>query len=269
MHYHFMFQYFPLQRYLFSLTYNMEYSKFRRNNGSTTEAKSLSLDSEFRAWLSPCRNNGSTTEAKPLSLDSDVLVKLIIIGESSVGKSCIMQRYCDDIYEENDYMSTIGVDFKMKPLVSNGKKIRVHIWDTAGQERFRSIINIFYRDVNCVMLVFDLTNYPTLNKLSIWINEIKAHSTNDYKIILVGNKCERDPSKIVIQNDEIESFATQHNLTYIAVSAKNNINIEKAFTELIMSHVNSMASKKITPDDTTAEAAYGKPPLRHRTSCWC
>src|SRR5687767_1706135 len=101
----------------------------------------------------------------------DYLVKLIIIGDSGVGKSTIMSMYCDDTFMEN-YVSTIGVDFKVKIIDVNDKIAKVQIWDTAGQERFKSITRSYYKDANGVLLVFDLTNRQSFIKLEQWINEI-------------------------------------------------------------------------------------------------
>lgn len=168
----------------------------------------------------------------------DRLLKLIIIGESGVGKSALLLRYCEGVYNTN-YISTIGVDFKIKTIEIGEKKVKLQIWDTAGQERFRTIINSYYRGTNAIMLVFDLTNPYSFGKLKFWMEEITKHTTsNNHKIILVGNKCERE-NMIRVNESDINEFIANYNIEYVPVSAKFNINIEEAFTRLIKSFIDS------------------------------
>lgn len=184
----------------------------------------------------------------------DYLIKLIIIGESGVGKSSILSMYCEQLCHEG-YVSTIGVDFKIKVLHINDKKVKLQIWDTAGQERFRSIIPNYYRGAHIIMLVFDLTSNYSFIKLTDWIKEIIHHlSNNNYKIILIGNKCDNDKSRQV-NMEEIENFVNKHGIYYIEVSAKKNININEAFYQatksVIMSNnymSNYRLEKKIKSD---------------------
>ncbi|AYV85778.1 MAG: rab family small GTPase [Satyrvirus sp.] len=110
----------------------------------------------------------------------DYTIKLVIAGEYNVGKSSIMTVYCDNIYSDI-YNSTIGVDFRTKTILMNGKKIKVQIWDVAGQDKYRQIATVYYRGASGIILVFDLTNIISFAKLDIWINEIKQNSINSWK----------------------------------------------------------------------------------------
>lgn len=177
--------------------------------------------------------------------DYDHIIKLIIIGESGVGKSTLLSRYCDGTFNEN-YISTIGVDFRIKRLEINDKKIKLQVWDTAGQERFKSISLSYYRGAHAIMLVFDLTNTNSFNKLNQWIKDIDRNLTNDkYKIILIGNKCENE-NNIVVNRDDINSFVQKYNMEYMEVSAKKNINVDLAFTRITDLVFKSMMNTKVS-----------------------
>lgn len=156
------------------------------------------------------------------------IIKIIIVGDSGIGKSSLINMYCDGNFTDS-YISTIGVDFKLKNIDITNKKYRLKVWDTAGQERFRTITSIYYRGANIVMLMFDLTNKNTFDGLNKWIQEIKHQMENDnYEIVLIGNKCE-DIKTREIEINKIHSFAEHHGMDYFEVSAKKNINVDTTF----------------------------------------
>ncbi|EKE39311.1 hypothetical protein ENUP19_0047G0004 [Entamoeba nuttalli] len=118
----------------------------------------------------------------------DHLFKILIIGESGVGKTAIMQRLCEDTYD-NVYISTVGVDFKPKILNIRNKTVKMQIWDTAGQERFRNITASYYRNAQGVIIVYDVNDIGTLEKVDSWFNEVKERTgANPPVVFLVGNK---------------------------------------------------------------------------------
>ena len=160
----------------------------------------------------------------------DYLVKIIIVGDSGVGKSTILGRYCDGVYMEN-YISTIGVDFKFKNLKICDKLAKLQIWDTAGQERFRTVTSSFYRGAHAVLLVFNLIDIDSFNNLPYWLQNIQKNMGPNYKIILLGNKSDIIPQKI--SQEMIDEFVKKHGLSYIPISAKDNINIEDAFIKIV------------------------------------
>lgn len=163
-------------------------------------------------------------------IEYDYLIKIIILGESGVGKSSILSMYCDDLFHEN-YISTIGVDFKIKQLNIQNKIVKLQIWDTAGQERFRTVTSSYYRGARAVFLVFDLSDVQTFINLTKWLNDIKHYvGQNICKIILLGNKSDIFPQ--AVSQKDINEFALQYNLDYIPVSAKNNVNLEAAFNKI-------------------------------------
>ncbi len=119
----------------------------------------------------------------------DYLFKLLLIGDSGVGKSCILLRFADDTYTES-FISTIGVDFKIRTIEVEGKVIKLQIWDTAGQERFRTITSSYYRGAHGIIMVYDITETESFKNVSNWNNEIAKYASEGVRKLLVGNKCD-------------------------------------------------------------------------------
>lgn len=175
----------------------------------------------------------------------DNKIKLILAGESGVGKSCIVNAFYGQKYDESDI--TIGVNFKPKILDLDDRKIELDIWDTGGQERFRSIILSYFRNVHGIILVFDLTNRASFLKLEKWMNEINFFMLDsNYKMILVGNKS--DEMFQQVNDNEINDFVKKYELEYIRSSAKKNINIDEIFetitTNILNSNINTTCKKE-------------------------
>jgi small GTP-binding protein len=157
------------------------------------------------------------------------LFKIIVIGDTYVGKSCLTLRFINDEYRHS-HESTIGVEFGTKTITIDDKKIKLQIWDTAGQEIFRSITRSYYRSSAGAILVFDLTNKISFQNIKRWLNDVKTYANENTCIILVGNKCDllnRD-----VSNYEIDEIIDEYNLDYVECSAKDNINIDKIFMQL-------------------------------------
>lgn len=162
----------------------------------------------------------------------DHLFKILIIGDSGVGKSSLMLRFCDDAFNETQ-LSTIGVDFKVKYMVENGKRLKMAIWDTAGQERFRTLTSSYYRGAQGIILVYDCTSRDTFESLSHWLEEIKQHCTHDDAIkMLVANKVDLPDQQV--PRSEGEDFAFSHQMLFIETSAKTRIGVSQAFEELVL-----------------------------------
>ena len=119
--------------------------------------------------------------------DHDHLFKLLIVGNSAVGKSALLLRYAEDTYDEN-YVTTIGIDFKVRTIEVQGKRVKMQIWDTAGQERFRTIGTAYYRNTHGVILVYDVTSRESFLTVERWLQEIRQNCEGTPKIVLVGNK---------------------------------------------------------------------------------
>jgi len=172
----------------------------------------------------------------------DLLFKLLLIGDSGVGKTCVLFRFSDDAFNTT-FISTIGIDFKIKTVELNGKKIKLQIWDTAGQERFHTITTSYYRGANGIMLVYDVTNQKSFDNISKWLRNIEEHASEDVEKMLLGNKCDMD-DKRVIPKERGELIAKEHGIKFFETSAKCNINIETAFLSLATDILNKTPSKE-------------------------
>ncbi|XP_070567096.1 ras-related protein Rab-18-B-like [Ptychodera flava] len=158
-------------------------------------------------------------------------LKILIIGESGVGKSSLLLRFTDDTFDP-DQPATIGVDFKVKTLTVDGNKAKLAIWDTAGQERFRTLTPSYYRGAQGVILVYDVSNRQTFQKLDMWLNEVDTFTTkSDIVKMLVGNKI--DMEKREVDRETGLKFARKHAMLFIEASAKTKEGVQVAFEELV------------------------------------
>ncbi|KAM0844391.1 hypothetical protein ACQ4PT_041281 [Festuca glaucescens] len=157
----------------------------------------------------------------------DYLFKLLLIGDSGVGKSCLLLRFADDSYLES-YISTIGVDFKIRTVEQDGKTMKLQIWDTAGQERFRTITSSYYRGAHGIIIVYDVTDQDSFNNVKQWLNEIDRYASDNVNKLLVGNKCDLTDKKVV-SYETAKAFADEIGIPFMETSAKNALNVEQAF----------------------------------------
>mmetsp|Transcript_38804 Transcript_38804/g.122296 ORF Transcript_38804/g.122296 Transcript_38804/m.122296 type:complete len:227 (-) Transcript_38804:135-815(-) len=158
----------------------------------------------------------------------DYLVKLLLIGDSGVGKSCLLLRFSDDSFTTS-FITTIGIDFKIRTIEQEGKRLKLQIWDTAGQERFRTITTAYYRGAMGILLVYDVTDEQSFNNIRNWMRQIQQHASDNVNKILIGNKCDMLDKK-VIETARGQALADEFGIKFFETSAKNNINVEKAFT---------------------------------------
>jgi len=126
--------------------------------------------------------------------DYDYLFKLVLIGDSGVGKSCLLLRFADDSFTDS-YISTIGVDFRFRTVTIDNKTVKLQIWDTAGQERFRTITSAYYRGAHGIIMVYDVTNYESFEHVEEWLNEVNKHASESTLKLLVGNKADLQEGK--------------------------------------------------------------------------
>ncbi len=147
-----------------------------------------------------------------------------------VGKSCLLLRFCDDSFTPS-FISTIGIDFKIRTIDLDGKRIKMQIWDTAGQERFRTITTAYYRGAMGIMLVYDVTDERSFNNIRNWIRNIEQFANDGVNKILIGNKCD-DSERRVVDRERGAALAREYGLKFLETSAKNKINVDEAFFSL-------------------------------------
>jgi Ras-related protein Rab-11A len=161
----------------------------------------------------------------------DFLFKIVLIGDSGVGKTCLLARYRRDEFTY-DTKHTIGVEFGTKELQVKGRSVKAQIWDTAGQERYRAITKAYYRGAVGALLVYDITDRETFENLKRWLSEVQGHADRDIKLMLVGNKSDMESARAVSQ-DEGRAFAEQHGLYFVEASALKGDAVNHAFEHII------------------------------------
>ena len=162
----------------------------------------------------------------------DMIFKIVLIGDTSVGKTNILTKYLSDEFDPES-KATVGVEFGTKNFKIENNIVKVQIWDTAGQERYRSITNAYYKGAKGSLLIYDITNKKSFENLEKWISDIKTNGDDNISIILVGNKSDLE-NKRVISMEEGKNKAKLYKFAFMETSALNGNNIEKAFNELIM-----------------------------------
>jgi len=186
----------------------------------------------------------------------DYLFKLLLIGDSGVGKSCLLLRFADDSYTES-YISTIGVDFKIRTITLEGKTIKLQIWDTAGQERFRTITSSYYRGAHGIIVVYDVTEVESYNNIKQWLHEIDRYACEGVNRLLVGNKSDLT-TKRQVETATAKEFADQLSVPFLETSAKSATNVEQAFMTMAGEIKNRMASAPTAKSGNTTALPVGK-----------
>lgn len=159
--------------------------------------------------------------------------KVLLVGDASVGKTSLLQRFTDNRYTAN-YKCTVGIDMRIRTLEVSGCRVMLHIWDTAGEERYRSVMGSYYRRVMGIILVYDTTERRSYNHVDYWLSEIKKHGASDVKVLLVGSKCDACEQRQVAQ-ETAATFAERKGLIYVEASAMTGFNVEHLFSKLAVS----------------------------------
>ncbi|XP_072024512.1 ras-related protein Rab-13-like [Amphiura filiformis] len=161
----------------------------------------------------------------------DILVRLLMIGDSGVGKTCMLCRFTEEGFIQ-PHLTTIGIDFKMKNMVLDDKRIKVQVWDTAGQERYNTITAQYFRRAQGIMVIYDITSETSFLNSQKWLRMVSENGCDDIEKLLVGNKSDAKSLRTV-SREEGQKFADHHEMGFIETSAHSDTNIEEAFTVLV------------------------------------
>ena len=190
------------------------------------------------------------------SEDYEFIFKVLLLGNSNVGKSSLFLRFVDDIWNDT-FVPTIGVDFKIKTFDIDEKKIKMQIWDTAGQERFKNIIASYYRGAHGILLIYDVTDKDSFKNLSNWLIEIEKNASKNVLKVLIGNKSDLEDKRVVTYNQGKE-FADTYGLKFIETSAKKNLNVTEAFETLGRELMAASDDKRITKTKPNKKISVAK-----------
>lgn len=163
----------------------------------------------------------------------DYIFKVLLLGDSGVGKTSIMRRYLDDQFRSN-HVATIGVDFRLTTIDVDGRKVKLQIWDTAGQERFRSVTSSYYYGADGAIIVYDVSNAESFRNVDSWLNELRRHSNSErMSVVAIGNKCDKIQDKAVSYLESLAHLGKVEDLTVVEVSAKTDLNVDQIFSILV------------------------------------
>ncbi|KDP36442.1 hypothetical protein JCGZ_09512 [Jatropha curcas] len=182
----------------------------------------------------------------------DYLFKIVLIGDSAVGKSNLLARFARDEFYPNS-KSTIGVEFQTQKMDINGKEVKAQIWDTAGQERFRAVTSAYYRGAVGALLVYDISRRQTFDSVGKWLNELHTHSDMNVVTILVGNKSDLMDAREVT-TDEGKALAEAQGLFFMETSALDSSNVTAAF-QTVVKEIYNILSRKVMSNEFSKQDA--------------
>lgn len=202
--------------------------------------------------------------------DYHYLLKMVLIGDSAVGKSCLLIRFADDDFTEN-YVTTIGVDFRFRTLRIEDYSVKLQIWDTAGQERYRTITNAYYRGADGIIVVFDLASKESFLNIHDWLKEVKKSAPEDTMILVFANKWDLYDERQV-SDEDIQNFTERTGIEVIETSAKSAENVEKGFlmltSKLIEKRQNEGDSYENNASEQFFNPTYGSQTLGERSNAF-
>ncbi|KAJ1982279.1 Rab GTPase ypt31 [Dimargaris verticillata] len=185
----------------------------------------------------------------------DYLFKVVLIGDSGVGKSNLLSRFTRNEFNL-DSKSTIGVEFATRSIDVDGKTIKAQIWDTAGQERYRAITSAYYRGAVGALLVYDIAKHITYENVNRWLKELRDHADNNIVIMLVGNKSDLRHLRAV-PTEEAANFAAENGLSFIETSALDSTNVEEAFKSILTAIYRIVSNKALESKADSSQPGAG------------
>ncbi|CAL9154841.1 unnamed protein product [Musa hybrid cultivar] len=188
--------------------------------------------------------------------DYDYLFKVVLIGDSGVGKSNLLSRFTRDEFSLES-KSTIGVEFATRSIRVEDKVIKAQIWDTAGQERYRAITSAYYRGAVGALVVYDITRHVTFENIERWLKELRDHTDSNIVIMLVGNKADLRHLRAV-NTEDAKEFSEKENAFFMETSALESMNVENAFTEVLTQIYRVVSRKSLEAGDDPADLPKGQ-----------
>jgi small GTP-binding protein len=195
------------------------------------------------------------TKVARVDEEYDYLFKVVLIGDSGVGKSNLLSRFTRNEFNLES-KSTIGVEFATKSIQAEGKTIKAQIWDTAGQERYRAITSAYYRGAVGALLVYDISKHSTFENVERWLKELRDHAESNIVVMLVGNKSDLRHLRAV-ETDEAMAFAEQHNLAFIETSALDASGVDTAFQRILTEIYRLMSRRNIAAEGESSNVNIG------------
>lgn len=181
-------------------------------------------------------------------MKGQTILKFVLVGESGVGKSCLLLRFVDDVFSAS-FTATIGIDFKVKviTLISNQEveeKVKVQVWDTAGQERFRTITNAYYNGAEAILVAYDVTNRESFNRLEYWMDEIEKRSRLDPVRVVVANKTDAPPGERKVTQADGQTYANKRGYEYFETSSLTGKGVHEMFKSVAQKVFNKKGEAK-------------------------
>ena len=203
----------------------------------------------------------------------DYLFKILLIGESGVGKTCILLRFSDDTFP-TAHQTTVGVDFKQKMINYKEKTIKMQIWDTAGQERFRTLTNSYYKNANGIILAYDVTDENSFLNVKNWLKQVDLLTDPSVCKILIGNKCDVEDQRRKVTFEDGEKLAKEVKIPFFETSAKNSINITHIFNSITKHIIEKIEKTSSNSENSTERISilkenHSRNPENEKQYCYC
>ena len=184
-------------------------------------------------------------------MSDDIIYKVLLLGDPTVGKTCFLVKYTDKTFQEI-HLATIGLDYRLKHMtLNNGKNVKLQIWDTAGQDRFRAITKNYYKGANGIILIYDVTNPKTFDNVKSWISQIREEASQNVVIYIAGNKIDMEEDR-KIKKEDGQKLADEYGFPFVETSAKDGININETFEDLV-EKIDNVYSKLETNNTDSAK----------------
>jgi len=196
----------------------------------------------------------------------DYQTKILLLGDSGVGKTCLLLRFCDDFFTPS-LVATMGIDLKIKHVNLDNRTWKVQIWDTAGQERFRTLTRAYYKGAQGLLLVYDVTDETSFTNVRRWIRNIELHANQDVPIVLVGNKSDLGKDRVV-SVERGKALAAECDLPFFETSAKSNVEVTKAFHALL-GLIKKQMEKALFPEKETEKPIVLTPMTQEKIDTHC